>query len=651
MKLQEQSNRAAHSSAGKPISLGDNPVNAYRARQYACESSPSTLDVLIEFTENARDNGTDVVLTIDVAECRKSDGETILTPSKIVCSDNGTGLSHHEFLNRFCGAFQESDAHHDTDRSGRNGVGTKTYTSIARTVHVRTTTARPTEGLNSIAEQLQPHAPTGVTFPLDGEPDTLWRSYFFHLHTREVLPSEWSEASEYEMGTDVELRDIIPETEIRFETLIERLSYSREWLENKSHSFTIKLTGNAQNLKRETLLRPWSFPVKDWLVKATGRSDEPLVLLDPTTKKSITIAPMDSKHGVIEFDFRVVNRDEQGKMQLERPALLLEICGALPYASDLGGVQSARTNPLLSFLGLEHVSSIGSFCTAISGHARTNSLALKQMLRNNKTSLASGPGTECVRVMRNYLHEVGKALHKIWYNATRATTDEVTTDAVRDAQTEVNLAIKGGSRDPFAVGPIIKSKRDRNGNPQPSTPPRRHRWECGACQKRWLANAGFVPSMCAEVKPGGGKRDGCASKNIGLAKNQPRIGDCEIRLEQLNDPRIPATFQFEKHDDDTETPVVRVNIVGPRFVELRGSGSMSGQAQRRLKQYLVDVSLFALAEFRAQTTGGDVTEILGDLYFSRMIRSVGVKQYENQVKKLLADTEAVGIKQELVAAD
>src|SRR5947207_1600485 len=79
-------------------------------------------------------------ITIDVAEWH----ERTLVPKSIICEDNGTGLTHDEFLNRFCGAYAESETHHDTDRAGRNGVGTKTYTSIADRIIVRTTTGRPT---------------------------------------------------------------------------------------------------------------------------------------------------------------------------------------------------------------------------------------------------------------------------------------------------------------------------------------------------------------------------------------------------------------------------------------------------------------------------------------------------------------------------
>jgi len=86
-------------------------------------------------------------------------------------------------------------------------------------------------------------------------------------------------------------------------------------------------------------------------------------------------------------------------------------------------------------------------------------------------------------------------------------------------------------------------------------------------------------------------------------------------------------------------PVVRVNLVGPRYVELRGgTGSMSGQAQKRLKQYLVDVSLVAIAENGAKARGSDFSEELGDLYFNRMLRYMGIKEYDAQVARLLAET-------------
>jgi len=65
---------------------------------------------------------------------------------------------------------------------------------------------------------------------------------------------------------------------------------------------------------------------------------------------------------------------------------------------------------------------------------------------------------------------------------------------------------------------------------------------------------------------------------------------------------------------------------------------MSGQAQKRLKQYLVDVSLSAIAEFTSETKGTSFSVELGELYYNRMLRSIGIKQYEVQVNKVLEAT-------------
>lgn len=633
----------ATSLTSPSVHLGENPVNAYQARIYAQESSPSSIAVCLELTENARDNATDVTFTIDVGASRVKDGVNVLIPKRIICEDNGTGLSHHEFLNQFCGAFSDSEVHRETDRAGRNGVGTKTYTSIADRVVVTTTTARPTEGLNVDREKLLPTMPKGMALPRDAEPDTGWRAYEFRLHSRSALPHLWTAASPMEMGTRVELVDIREGTELPFEILLERLSYAREWLQHSAHTFTLQVTGDVpQGLgsNRRIVLRPWSPPTKNWLIEAKGRSDQPLTLFDATTQEAVTIPPALGLPEPIEFDFRVVGRNNDGQMQnLERPALLLEICGALPYAPNLEGVQSARTLPLLTFLGLEHASSIGAFCNAVCGYARINALPLKDALRNNKTTLASGPGTDVVEALRVYLAAVFKVLHRAWYNATRSSQDEASKDALREAEAEVNLALKGVNRNPFKSGEIHREPESRKNRPAPP-PTRRHRWECGECERHWLADANFVPNVCAECLPGGGAGEGCGSTNIGLAKNQPRVGDCRIKIEQLGDAKILAAFQFEREGDDLDVPVVRVNLVSPRYIELRGTGSMSGQAQRRLKQYLVDVALVAIAEYNAETKETAFSAELGELYYNRMLRCVGIKQYESQLAKLLEATSA-----------
>ena len=637
------------STLPSPIHLGENPVNNFQARIYAQESSPSIIAVCLELTENARDNATEVTLTIDVESCEQRGGIHYLTPNRIICEDNGTGLTHSEFLNRFCGAFSDSDVHREVDRAGRNGVGTKTYTSIADRVIVTTTTARSTEGLATLVpgthishrEGLKEASPAGLEIPNDGDADSVWRVYEFRLHSRSALPHLWTPSSPMEMGTRVELVGIFKGTEIPWEVLVERLSYAREWLHNSAHTFTLQLAGNLpQTLPtgRRITLRPWSSPTKNWLIEAKGSSDQGLTIFDPTTKEPITIPGADSLPEPVEFDFRVAGRANDGQMQnLEKPALLLEICGALPYPPNLEGVLSARTLPLLTFLGLEHASSIGAFCNAVCGYGRINALMLKDALRNNKTTLASGPGMESVEVLRSYLQSIFKVLHRAWYNATRSSQDEAAKDAVREAETEVNLAIKGPNRNPFKGGDITHPQGAHKENRTPP-PTRRHRWECGECERRWLADAGFTPTVCSESRPGEGAGEGCGSSNIGLAKNQPRIGDCRIRIEPLGDLKIPASFQFEREGDDLDLPVVRVNLAGPRYIELRGPGSMSGQAQKRLKQYLVDVSLVAIAEYNSDTKGTAFSQELGDLYYSRMLRGVGIRQYEAQLSKLLEES-------------
>src|SRR5262249_46383669 len=151
------------------------------------------------------------------------------------------------------------------------------------------------------------------------------------------------------------------------------------WLRNGAHRITVQITGNVPptlGKNRRVDVKPWNLPVKDWLVAATGRSDKQVKFMDPTTKEDVIIEPA-KLTDVLEFDFRVVGKTAEGHMQnLDKPALLLEVSGALPYAPNLDGVQSARTLPLLTFVGLEHASSIGAFCNAVSGWCHVNSLVL-----------------------------------------------------------------------------------------------------------------------------------------------------------------------------------------------------------------------------------------------------------------------------------
>lgn len=635
-----KSSAPSPSEVPSAVDLGENPVNTFYARQYAKESSPSTLAVLLELTENARDNATDVTITIDVESSLQEKGNVVLVPRKIICEDNGTGLTHQEFLNRFCGAFADSDAHFDTDKAGRNGVGTKTYTSIAERVVVKTTTGRMTEGLDQNRSAIEPLLPVDLSLPHDGEPDTVWRVYDFQLHTRAALAPEWQSADALEMGTRVELTGLHEGTRISYQVLLERLSYAREWLQNGTHSMTLNVIGNApESVKKKIEITPWIIQNRVYLTEARGKSNKNIHIFDPANGEATTIEPPAGFGGIIEFDFRVAGRDADGLIKnLDRPALLLEVCGALPYAPNLEGNQSSRTLPLLAFVGLENASSIGAFCNAVCGWARINTIDLKQALRNNKTTLASGPGNDQVQLLREYLRKVLKVLHGAWYSATRQGSDDVTKDAIQDAAVEVNLALKGANRNPFKGGDIVRAT-DGEKTEKVTPPVKRHRWECGACSRRWLAAAAFVPTQCAEADENAGVGDGCGSVSIGLAKNQPRIGDCEIRVEPLGNEKIPAVFQFDKIDDDLELPVVRVNKLSPRYVELRGmEKTISGQAQRRLKQYLVDVSLVSIAEYHARITGSEVSEELGELYFSRMLRFPGgIKQYQAMVAHLLDD--------------
>ena len=77
---------------------------------------------------------------------------------------------------------------------------------------------------------------------------------------------------------------------------------------------------------------------------------------------------------------------------------------------------------------------------------------------------------------------------------------------------------------------------------------------------------------------------------------------------------------------------------------------MSGQAQKRLKQYLVDVALVAIAEFNAETKDTAFSTELGELYYNRMLRFVGIKQYEAQLTRVLEGTTAAKEQEILVSA-
>jgi hypothetical protein len=120
------------------------------------------------------------------------------------------------------------------------------------------------------------------------------------------------------------------------------------------------------------------------------------------------------------------------------------------------------------------------------------------------------------------------------------------------------------------------------------------------------------------------------------------VGDCRIHIELLGDSKIPSAFQFEREGDDLDIPVVRVNMACPRYIELRGTGSMSSQAQKRLKQYLVDVALVSIAEYHSETKGTAFSQELGELYYNRMLRYGGIKQYETQLSKVIESSNGAG---------
>jgi pyruvate kinase len=63
---------------------------------------------------------------------------------------------------------------------------------------------------------------------------------------------------------------------------------------------------------------------------------------------------------------------------------------------------------------------------------------------------------------------------------------------------------------------------------------------------------------------------------------------------------------------------------------------MSGQAQQRLSQYMIEVALMAIADHNAKRKGTDVVEELGSLYYNRMLKS-GLKRYQSAVANLLKE--------------
>jgi hypothetical protein len=63
----------------------------------------------------------------------------------------------------------------------------------------------------------------------------------------------------------------------------------------------------------------------------------------------------------------------------------------------------------------------------------------------------------------------------------------------------------------------------------------------------------------------------------------------------------------------------------------------------------VDASLVAIAEYNAQTKGSAFSVELGDLYYNRMLRLDGIKQYQMQLNKVL-EISSASAEQEMLAA-
>jgi len=536
------------------------------AFQCAVNSCESLNKAILEIVYNACDYGNDVAISL-IGE-RLDDGKFNLNSFRV--EDNGCGMSHDTVMQKFFGAYWDSDSHDNALQSGLMGVGTATPLKYFKEIEVKTTTS------GFIPDEWECHSDSlseikstfGKMSSLkNGDLDTEWRNYCINLSKIEFTGVE--PAKDNDSGTIVTVKSPNRKLVIKIDEVVSMLSRRISWLKG-NNKMKLSIEDGSRGRPKQFVIKPFdeydSFPVSSVIAQANGSSSKDVLVqcMKDSVPPLIVKNPKSFKD--IKFDVRLIGADESDRAKDKM--FVLDICGSNVYDDNKGAAALAK-------LGVDKLSGGAGFCRRVHGYISTNNINLKSALRHNRTILDMDD--ENVKEFVSYIQEVFKALHSQYMKANEHISDDED-EVVRSGIEEVlDLTFKEN-------GKRRKKKENTTRLPEHKS------WQCDSCNKSWKTLKSFRPTYCAEGNIKG--EEGCNSGDIRPKQNKTSGSAVKVTVDN----------------------VVTLSRSHPDFIPQ--GGVKKSRAERIIRGS--EKALFAVAVHRAKENNEDIEktypELLRDRY-------------------------------------
>jgi hypothetical protein len=550
------------------------------AFQCAVNSCESLLRAILEIVFNACDYGNEVVvfLTGEI-----ENGKFVLKSFRV--EDNGCGMSHDTVMQKFFGAYWDSDSHDNANQSGLMGVGTATPLKYFKEILVKTTTS------GFIPEEWECHPDSldeiSRTFSdkstlKNGELDTEWRNYAINLSKINFVGVET--VADNDSGTVVTVSSPNRKLYIDVEEVIQMLSRRISWLKG-NNKMKLVVEDGTPGRPKQYIIKPFdeydSFPVTSVIAQVNGKSDKPILVQCMKDSVKPIEVPGPKIFNDIKFDVRVIGSGDSDHRK--EKMFVMDVCGSNVYDDNKG-------NAALSKIGVLKLTGGVGFMTRIHGYVSTNNLKLKTALRHNRTILDMDD--ENVKVFIAYVQKVFKSLHAQYMKANEHISDDEDEIVRSGVEEMLDLTFReNGKR---------RQKKNKGGKVSAHKA-----WQCNSCGKNWKTLKSFRPTYCAEGHIDGD--EGCKSGDVGPKHNRTTGSAIKVSWCATLGDWLPASYS----PDDN---VVVLSRSHPDFIP--NGGAKKSRDERIIKG--AEKALFAVAVYRAKENGEDIDtaypELLRDRY-------------------------------------
>lgn len=550
------------------------------AFQCAVNSCESLKKAILEIVYNACDYGNDVVITLTG---EKENDKFNLKSFRV--EDNGCGMSHDTVMQKFFGAYWDSDSHDNANQSGLMGVGTATPLKYFKEIEVKTTTS----GL--IPEEWECH-PDSIeeierTFTENselkkGDLDTEWRYYSINLSKIEFVGVD--KANDNDSGTTVTVSSPNRKLRIDIEEIIQMLSRRMSWLKG-NNKMKLVIEDGSPGRPKQFVIKPFdehdSFPVISVIAQVNGKSDKDMLVQCMKDNVAAITVPKPKLFDDVKFDVRLVGSEESDRSKDKM--FVLDICGSNVYDDNKGAAALAK-------LGVDKFTGGAGFCRRVHGYISTNNIKLKSALRHNRTILDMDD--ENVKEFISYVQQVFRALHSQYTKANEHISDDED-EVVRSGIEEVlDLTFKENGKRRHKKGKANNTSVHKS-------------WCCSSCGMTWKTPKAFRPTYCAEGNIN--DEEGCTSGDIGPKQNKTTGAAIKVNWCASLGDWLPASY------NPTEN-VVLLSRSHPDFIPQ--GGVKKSRAERIIRG--AEKALFAVAVHRAKETNEDIEttypELLRDRY-------------------------------------